>query len=109
MKNKILKSSQYFLIILSLLFLIGIVARAAFYEANQVGYDIRYGYILSILGAIIIAFSLPDKASKKRNILLASLVILTAVLIFVFDQNNIIVEYEEWIRRGMPARNSCTC
>ena len=74
-----------------------------YYPTNHWGGDVRWCYVLAISQMFWAVLFL---MTKRKVVLLwtgAIFTIVFCVLIFFFDQFNVLVEYENWIRRGMPA------
>ncbi len=71
---------------------------------NHVGYDIRDLYLPCImLGLWGVAGLVLLKLWKASSIAAISAACILAAQVFIFDRFNLLVEYEEWLSRGMPA------
>lgn len=69
---------------------------------NHWGFDIRFLYIVPALSLCYIFYLIIFGIFDKKYIitLFASLVFM--LTIYIFDNWNLLVEYEVWIKRGMP-------
>lgn len=62
-----------------------------------------WGLSLLVLGIITLIWRKNDlKELKVGAIILTSLLIILGINILLFDYLNIVVQYEDWIKRGMP-------
>lgn len=62
-----------------------------------------WGIGLLITGIVTLIWRRNDlKELKVGAIILTSLLILLGINILLFDHLNIVVQYEDWIKRGMP-------
>lgn len=75
--------------------------------ANHTGLDIRFWATLSfIFGTAILLTSMlkPNLIGKTDKLTIAIFIVavLTSINVFAFDYFNVFVEYETWLKRGMP-------
>lgn len=72
-------------------------------SANHWGLDIRLLWPVCAAAAIYAGINLRRMpASKGPAVALLVTGITTAALVFILDHFNLLVEYSEWLRRGMP-------
>jgi hypothetical protein len=76
---------------------------------NHTGIDVKlFGYLSILFGLILFSITkfLPTLIGNLD--ILSKLIILIAIVsginILVFDHLNIMVEYEEWLHRGLPKK-----
>lgn len=71
---------------------------------NHVSIDIRSGYFLY---AIILLFSL-FVAWVRKSLVLPIMICVCSIVamlgIYYADENNVVVQYDVWIKRGMPEK-----
>ena len=82
--------------------IVGVVI-ATRYPANHVGFDVRWLYGLAGVGVLWCAFVWLTRAAPGW--LIVAVVVLSAGLVGVVlaaDGLNLFVEYETWLKRGMP-------
>jgi len=102
--NKYLKALTMISICAGGLCLITIVFLVAkHYPTNHIGLDVRWLYLLgiplAIFGIILFLWSLTSRIIA--SIAAATGLSLCCVLV-ILDHYNILVQYEEWLHRGMP-------
>lgn len=73
------------------------------YPTNHMGIDIRWAYLLSIVSSLLTVCLIWLKKYFKYACLNLTTTAIYVVIIFSVDRLNILVEYENWISRGMPA------
>ncbi len=68
---------------------------------NHLSFDVRTIYFIAAVGLLFSLFHWHRTRSRQtaRFVLLN---LLFAAAIALVDQGNLLVDYEEWIRRGMP-------
>lgn len=93
-------------LVLGLLLELGLIAtvlgRILETPVNHVGVSPYLGLLLALPCAAL-GFRNAGKEGVIARALLA-LSLLVIILLFVLDQSNILVEYETWLKRGMPER-----
>jgi hypothetical protein len=92
------------------IFLLSSIAGTAIYrminyypEGNHVSYDIRWGYLFALAGVVFAIIGICRRKKLFVPVMLIITSIALAALIFMLDYFNILLEYEIWIHRGMPA------
>jgi hypothetical protein len=75
------------------------------YSANQTGLDVLFCGVIFLICALIvfIAIKLIDKSDKLIRIIFF-LFCLIGLNFFLFDYFNIMVEYDRWLKKGMPPK-----
>jgi uncharacterized membrane protein len=72
------------------------------HPSNHWGADVRWTYILGVVG-VAYGFFLLVKAEHKTHSVVAIAASLVFVgLIYSADKFNVLVQYERWVQRGMP-------
>ena len=94
---------------LLLLFSINYYAFHLKHSANQTSIDVLFcGTIFLIFALVVLlATRLKLKLLKKTDkliLLIFSLFILISLNFFLFDYFNIMVEYDRWLKKGMPEK-----
>lgn len=81
------------------------VALFAFYRypSNHWGVDVRWAYLIGGIGVALSAFLLSRRECRMIGIVGMLISLVFCMLIFSTDRFNILVQYERWIARGMPA------
>lgn len=72
------------------------------YPDNHWGVDIRYGFILCVIDLILCVIGLYVYGTNKWMVIGISIGILAGIFLFITDYFNVLVEYELWLKRGMP-------
>lgn len=102
-KETLVTLPTLFMALLSI-FWLGMVYEICRRSECHVGYNILY--TIPTLGiGIIFTFLLAIKLQSKAFGAITSLMILSIVAVVFIYQANILVPYEEWIHRGMPAKS----
>ena len=94
---------------LLLLFIINYYAFHLKHSANQTSLDVLlFGTIFLVLALVVLLATGLNlkliKLSDKLILLIFSLFILISINFFIFDYFNIMVEYDRWIKKGMPEK-----
>ena len=119
MRNKIFVQQKYigFHILVYMNYIIGLFAVFVYFisagfilfkiifESNHIGFSL-FNFIPHILVLAVIGLTNIIFPFKNRNlgILILCLSVLVVCCIFLFDHYNILLEYHDWIRRGMPSK-----
>ncbi|WP_247362048.1 hypothetical protein [Ralstonia pseudosolanacearum] len=100
MRNKLLALIAAAPALLSIMY---VLYRAAFVRVNHVGLTPHFLDIFSVVSVLLaLTFRL-----ERRWLWTVVLVAAANVLLVVWAiETNVLVEYEEWIRRGMPERGA---
>jgi hypothetical protein len=94
---------------LLLLFFINYYAFHLKYSSNQTGLDVLFCGTIFLIFALVVLLAtrlrlkLIDK-SDKLILIIFTLFILISLNFFLFDYFNIMVEYDRWLGKGMPAK-----
>jgi len=78
-----------------------------FFATNHTGLNIKFWAAMSFIfgtGILSVSLIIPTLIGKtdKLIIIIFGISVLTSLNILVFDYLNIFVEYETWLKRGMP-------
>lgn len=75
------------------------------FESNHIGFSlfdtVPFILFLAFTGVSNIIFPLHN---RRLGLLILTLSALALGCVLIFDRYNILVEYHEWIRRGMPGK-----
>jgi hypothetical protein len=69
---------------------------------NHVGYDIRLLYLLPLIHLAAVVLPGPVRMGLRLAHLVPILGL--AGMLFLFDRSNLLVQYDLWVKRGMPER-----
>lgn len=73
-------------------------------SANHWGFDCRWLWIACVVGVIWCGIGVVMKQARTSAVIALGLsALVVAAGVFVVDHCNLLVEYEEWLQRGMPA------
>lgn len=73
------------------------------YPCNHWGViDIRYGVLLCLLNMAVSALGISWYGKTNLFITGIAIGVMSMMLLLVIDQLNLLVEYELWVRRGLP-------
>ena len=94
---------------LVLLFVINYYAIHLKHSANQTSLDVLFCGTIFLIFAFIVLIATRlkmklIKLSDKLILLIFSLFILISINFFIFDYFNIMVEYDRWLKKGMPEK-----
>lgn len=83
---------------------VGLAALLAYtrHPSNHWGADIRWAYILGVVGLIYGIFLLAKAERKGSAILAIAASLVFSGVIYSTDKFNVLVQYERWVQRGMP-------
>jgi len=83
-----------------------LISYRVLFESNHIGHNLKlylpYIFLLCIVGFINLIFT--DSTSRKIGVFVLTLSLIAFSSVFLLDKFNILVEYNEWIQRGMPAK-----
>ena len=83
---------------------VGLYDRIVTSNSNHVGVDIRWGWGLSAMALAWCAAGLRFRPAPRWTI---TVVVIAAMVfaagLFIIDRYNVMMDYNVWIRRGMPA------
>lgn len=93
-----------FFTIFHILFIMFFIILKIIFESNHISFN-PYSYV-KILQASIVYFSIHIffYESKKISMIIISICFMSIFAIVLMDKFNLLVEYHEWIRRGMPEK-----
>lgn len=74
-----------------------------YYPENHWGYDINGLYSLHVTLFVFSVYCAIRKIGRYIPILGIVLAVLSAMEIIIFDKFNMLLEYSQWIERGMPS------
>jgi hypothetical protein len=94
----------FLLLLLTLYNLIGLIGRV-----NHTGTDVKFWAFLSVIFGLILFFItnyFPGLIGRMDRLYKFIIIIamLSGINILIYDYLNIMVEYEEWLHRGLPKK-----
>lgn len=69
---------------------------------NHWGADVRWAYLLGVIGAAHGLFLLVKAEDKTHAVIAIAASLVFVGLIYSADKFNVLVQYERWVERGMP-------
>ncbi|WKZ31091.1 MAG: hypothetical protein QY318_04615 [Candidatus Dojkabacteria bacterium] len=103
-KPRLVKFTQILLVILNSLLLIGVICWPILNRTNHTGLEAYYFIVPFFIVALLLLLSSPF--SKELNVTLLGVMVslLGVALLFTYKQYNVMINYNEWLTRGMPSR-----